>query len=591
MKEARTIRLLLPLLGSYGWGLPAVVLLGIAASLAESIGLSLFVPLFQNLNPGSNAMQAPEFLQRFFDFVLARLPYGDPLPRIVGLIIVLTLCKGVLTFSHSLLTAHLSSKIAHLVRTRLFAKLMAVRQQTLDQVGSGRLVNLLATDSWHTGDAVSLTIGLVVNLCSIAVFASFLMMLSWKLTLLVVIGVGTVSAVIQIVTSRARRLGQDGVRANAVLSEHMLDALEGIREIQMFGLRSAREKLFDAVSRGVKSIYFRLDLLHRAVSPLSEVLYVCLLLGILLVASGGHGSIPAIVVFLLVLYRLQPQIRQLDASRLSLVAMTTPVEEVSRFLAAGAEMRDSSSPPHPVRHAIDFDAVCFSYDDPAGFRLDRISFRIPAGKTTAIVGRSGSGKSTLVKLLCRFYEPRTGSIHVDGAPLDSVEAADWRENIAWVSQDAHMFRASVRENIRYGRLGASDEEVTAAAIRADADLFITHLPEGYDTKIGSGGTELSSGQVQRIALARAFVRRAPILILDEATNALDSLSEEFIQSRLRRDEEPQTVIVISHRLSSVKKADYVIVLENGCIADQGTPAELFARRGLFARMRELQHVE
>ena len=596
LKEAKTIRLLMPLLRAYGWALPVTVLLGTASSFAESLGLSLFVPLLASLEGGANLSQAPAGLQAFFHLVLARMPAGNPLPYIVGLILILTFAKAALTFSHSVLASHISSRATHSVRTRIFSKLMDVSQQTLDRTSSGRLVNLLATDTWHTSDAISLFIGLVVNLCSIAVFSLLLLAISWKLTILVAAGVAAVSAAVQIVTAGARRLGQEGVKANAVLSEHMLDALEGLREIQMFGLRSYRQKLFDAVSQTVRSIYFRLDLLHRAAAPLSEILYVALLLGLLLIGVASHGSIAGMIVFLLVLYRLQPQIRQLDSARLSLVALTTPVEEVMRFLAAEPKGMASRAPVRALRNAIEFDDVSFSYGDEFEFRLDNLSFTVPAGSTTAIVGRSGSGKSTLIRLLCRFYDPASGTIYVDGQPLSEFDTGRWREQIAWVSQDAHLFRASVYENIRYGRIEATPGEVIAAAVLAGVDTFVAQLPEGYDTKIGnggigSGGADLSNGQVQRIALARAFVRKASILILDEATNALDSLSEESIQERLRQVAGQHTVIVISHRLSTVKNADHVVVLEEGRISEQGTPAQLSSRRGFFAQMRELQHVD
>jgi ABC-type multidrug transport system fused ATPase/permease subunit len=468
---------------------------------------------------------------------------------------------------------------------------MGASQRTLDLRGTGRLVNLLATDTWHTGDAISLFVGLVINLCSIAVFSLLLMALSWKLTILVAAGVAIVSAVIQIVTASARRLGQEGVQANAILSGHMLDALDGIREIQMFGLRAHRQEIFEMISKRVKSVYFRLDLLHRAVAPLSEVLYVGLLLGLLLIGVRSHGAVPNIIVFMLVLYRLQPQIRQLDAARLSLVSLTTPVDEVLSFSCENSAAEETGATVPGLRRGIEFEDVSFSYGDEFDFKLDHVSFTIPAGTTTAIVGRSGSGKSTLIRLLCRFYEPENGAIYADGKPLAETNMRQWREQIAWVGQDAHLFRASVFDNIRYGRISASPEEVVAAAVLSGADAFIRQLPDGYQTNIGGGGVELSSGQVQRLALARAFVRKASILILDEATNALDSLSEDFIQERLLKIAGGHTVIVISHRLSTMKNADQVMVIEGGRITEQGTPAQLSKRRGLFARMRELQHVD
>lgn len=593
MKETRTIRLLLPLLRTPVWVLPATIVLGIVSSLAESISLSLFVPLLQSLDRSPYYSGGGNYLERFFQFVLARLPAGNPLPYIVGLILAITICKGGLTFGHSVLAAGINARVTHTLRSQIFSKLMGISQQRLDETGSGRLINLLATDTWHTSDAISLFIGLIVNLCSILVFSALLVALSWKLTLIVVLGVAAVSLSLRAITLGARRLGQEGVEANAVQSQQMVEALDGLREIQLFSLRAHREKLFVTLSERIQSIYFRLDLLHRLVGPLSEILYVGLLLGLLLVSVGRQPA-SGVLVFLLVLYRLQPQIRQLDSARLSLVSLTTAVEEITTFLQADSGQPKQVRPTNSVqapRRAIDFDGVSVLYAPGRQFALQNVTFRIPFGATTAIVGRSGSGKTTLVSLLCRFYEPTCGEIRVDGHPLTEFDSDDWRRQIGWVSQDAYLFSGSIRENIRYGCLNATDPEILGAAVEADADGFIRDLPEGYETEIGPGGQQLSSGQVQRIALARAFVRKPAIILLDEAMNALDGLSEDLIRTTLRGMAGERTVIIISHRLSSVRQAEHVIVLADGRISEQGSPRDLLSRNGYLSKLREVQHVE
>jgi len=575
------------------WGLPATIVLGIVSSLAESISLTLFVPLLQSLDRSPYYSGGGNYLERFFQFVLARLPAGNPLPYMVGLILVITICKGGLTFGHSVLAAGINARVTHTLRSQIFSKLMGISQQRLDETGSGRLINLLATDTWHTSDAISLFIGLIVNLCSILVFSALLVALSWKLTLLVVLGVAAVSLSLRAVTLGARRLGQEGVEANAVQSQQMIEALDGLREIQFFSLRTHREGLFVTLSERIRSIYFRLDLLHRLMAPLSEILYVGLLLGLLLVSVGRQPA-SGILVFLLVLYRLQPQIRQLDSARLSLLSLTTAVEEITSFLQTDSHQpkqiggnRNSQA----LRRAIDFDGVSVLYAPERQFALQNVTFRIPFGTTTAIVGRSGSGKTTLVSLLCRFYEPTCGEIRVDGRPLTEFDFDDWRAHIGWVSQDAYLFSGSIRENIRYGCLNATDREILSAAIEADADGFIRGLPEGYETRIGHGGQQLSSGQVQRIALARAFVRKPAIILLDEAMNALDGLSEDLIRTSLRGMAGERTVIIISHRLSSVRFADHVIVLADGRVSEEGSPCDLLSRHGYLSKLREVQHVE
>jgi len=496
---------------------------------------------------------------------------------IVAAILSLTICKGLLTYSHSTVSARINAQITHKLRSRVFSGVIDLDQRTLDQTASGRLINLLATDTWHTSDAIALFISLIVNLCSILVFSSLLVALSWRLTLLVVLGVAVILVLLRWITFGARNLGRQGVDANAIMSEHMLDALEGVKVIQMFGLKGHRQKLFDAISAKVRSIYFRLDLLHRAMPPLSEILYIGLLLGVLLVGVSAKNSVATVVVFLLVLYRLQPQIRQLDSARLSLITLTSSVEDVMNFLEPKAPACHSGTAFTSFSRELEFHGASFFYDREAEFAVENVSFRIPCGKTTAILGPSGSGKTTLINLLCRFRDPVIGEIRADGVSIHDFDLNEWRSQIAWAGQDTYLFSDTVGENIRYGNLSASRDEIVAAAIRADADGFITQLPQGYDTKIGASGVPLSGGQMQRIALARALLRDPAILILDEATSALDSLSEDFIQQYLREKAGRQTVIVISHRLSTVRYADQVVVLQNGCVSDQGSPRELFLR--------------
>jgi subfamily B ATP-binding cassette protein MsbA len=417
--------------------------------------------------------------------------------------------------------------------------------------------------------------------------------ISWQLTLVVVVGVALISTLLQMISLGARTLGRDGVEANAILSEQMLDGLHGIEVVQMFGLRDLRQRLFDTVSDRVRAIYFRLDLLHRAAPPLSEILYVGLLLAILLTGMGLRHSLPAVMIFLLLLYRLQPQIRQFDSGRLTLNVLTSSVEDTTRFLKVPAQLPQRHGVPHRGTPApeLRFEGVRFSYDSEAAFALNGASFRIPAGKTTAIVGPSGSGKTTIIGLLCGFREPFAGEIRVNGRPLSSFNVDEWRSQIAWAGQDSYLFNATIRENIRYGNIDADENQVIRAAIQADADDFIRGLPKGYDTKVGNEGVPLSGGQTQRLALARALLRGSSVLILDEATSALDSISEESIQNYLLDSRGSRTLIVISHRLSSVKYADHIVVLNKGRVIEEGSPPELFTRRGLLSRLQELQSVK
>ena len=252
-------------------------------------------------------------------------------------------------------------------------------------------------------------------------------------------------------------------------------------------------------------------------------------------------------------------------------------------------IRSGRSPLLGLKQAISFESVAFHYNPQDNLALQDISICIPQGKTTALVGPSGAGKSTIISLICRFYDVTSGEIYVDGCPLRELNLADWRSRIAIVSQDVHIFSTTVRENIAYGRLEATESEIIEAARLANAHEFISQLPQGYDTKVGDRGIRLSGGQRQRIALARAIVRNPEILILDEATNALDSISENLIQEALNTLSQNRTVIVVAHRLSTIKHADQIIVLEDGRVIEQGKLQHLLKLNGLFARLYRLQH--
>lgn len=279
------------------------------------------------------------------------------------------------------------------------------------------------------------------------------------------------------------------------------------------------------------------------------------------------------------------------ASMTSALAQTTvALERIQKILSTDDIIRERADARDPgtVKGAIGFEHVAFGYEDGPPVLRD-VSFTIEPGQVVGVVGPTGSGKSTVLSLIPRFYDPAGGRVLVDGAAVDDYKLAALRAQIGYILQETVLFRGTIRENIAYGRPGATDDEVIAAAKLADAHEFIARMPHGYDSVVGERGDALSGGQRQRIGIASAVIRNSPILILDEPTAALDAESEREVIDALTRVMKGRTVIMIAHRLSTIAGADKIIVLKDGVVAEQGTNEELIARGGVYAELHRIQY--
>lgn len=573
--ELAVLRSLAPLRRWHPWIVPTTVALGLLAALSEGVGLSLFMPLLYSIDgvfsPGEDGPLGGA-LSRLFDAV----PASERLLAISIGIMALVFVKNLLLYVNDVMKSWIRTHLVHSLRARLADRLLDADVAWVESHDSGRILNALQNQTQEVGGAFANHVDLLVRAATALVFAVFLLLVSWRLTLVVGLALVGVSLLIRRVWRRVEAGSGRFVDAWDALSQRSLELLSGMRTIRVFDRVEHERERFAQASRRASQVWFDLDLLSGLVRPASEVLVVGVLVAVLLTALQNAGQLPAILTFAFILYRLRPHVQGIDVARAQLLAAKAPVETVMSMLDPAGKPRMRSGPRGiaGLRDAIRFDGVGFRYPGSERDALHDVSFRIPAGRTTALIGRSGAGKSTLAHLLLRLYDPTRGELRVDGVSLPEIDLREWRSRVAVVAQDGVLWNASARENIAYGRAGATDAEVERAARIAGADAFLRALPEGYDSVLGDRGMRLSGGQRQRIALARALVREPEILILDEATNALDAEAESLVQEAVAALGSRLTLIVVSHRLSAVARADHFVLLDEGRVAAEGDRASL-----------------
>ena len=522
---------------------------------------------------------------------------GDPLvaiERIIILILCIFLLKNIFAFTRVYLLAQAEQGVSRDLRDAVYDHLLDLDLGFFGRTRTGQIVSRLTTEIEQFRTLVTRELGRLFS--SVFEFLGalvFMLLISWKLTLAAFVVIPLAMGVWGPLVHTLRRRDRRAVDLGAEVNAHIVETVAGVRLVKSSSAEGPERARFHRLTADYYRYFMKAEWARSLAAPMTEVLAavgtaVILWYGSRLVV-GAEVTGAQFVGFLGLSLKLYAPVK--NVAKFPAIAQPGLVaaERVFEFLDTEPRITDrpGAKSIHDFEHEIVYDRVSFAYYQGLPV-LEDLCFRVPRGTVVALVGPSGAGKSTVVDLLSRFFEVSGGSISIDGVDVRDVRVSDLRSLMAIVAQETILFHDTVASNIAYGRPGATGHEVEAASHAANAHEFIVRLPDGYDTVVGERGVELSGGQRQRIAIARAILSDAPILVFDEATSALDTKSERLIQDALARLVEGRTVFVVAHRLSTVQRADQILVLEDGRLVEHGDHETLLAQSGRYRALHDLQ---
>ncbi len=506
-------------------------------------------------------------------------------------IVLLFLLRGFANFLNDYLTTYLSSHLVQRVRAELYRKIVRLPLSFFHQESSGRMVSRVLSDADQITDA-GFNVVTVLAKDGVVVVGLLLVLfyLDWRLTLITFFTLVIVSILVRLLSKRMRHLTTLNQSYLGKMASLLKETIEGIKEIKVYGAYKETYQTFQKVTHDIRRNQVKQRVANAASTAITQFLIACALAAIIFFAGlRSHRGLTAgtFMAFLSSMMAMFDPLKRMTNVMQILQRGLSGAESVFRFLDRSEEKNRGQLVLSDLKENIYFDKVFFQYPEGEKNALKGVDLRVKKGEVVAIVGASGSGKSTLVNLLPRFYEPTAGKVYWDGTPLNAFVLESLRESIAIVNQDIVLFDDTIAYNVAFGT-SVSRPEIVHALKAANAWEFVTALPKGIDSKIGENGARLSGGQRQRLMIARAFLKKAPILILDEATSALDMASEKAVQEALERLMQECTTLVIAHRLATIRSADFIVVMNEGEIVEQGSHEQLLAQAGFYRRLYQMQ---
>ncbi|GBO53849.1 lipid A export ATP-binding/permease protein MsbA [Pseudanabaena sp. lw0831] len=521
---------------------------------------------------------------------------SDRLLRLGLLVICLAWLRSLFAYLGPVYAQLTDASFADRMRKSMFEQLISLNLGYYSQTRSGDLINILNSEIATIQRGFGAASAFAIRVSTLLVYIVAMFLISWQLSIISLALFGMLSVIISSFVARVREASFPVSQAGADFTSTGIELISAMRTIKTSSTQNFERTRFYKVSEQVKQALYRLNKSGNMIRPLSEAISTTILISVIVTAFNifvvsGQLQTASLLTFMFVLFRMMPLVEQVNGLRVELGSYGGSIAKIKGILATEDKiyLKDGELEFTALKNSIDFFSVDFSYNALDNPVLHDINLSIKRGQTTALVGTSGAGKTTLADLIPRLYDPTNGMIFIDGIDLKDLKISSLRNRMAIVSQSTFIFNASVRYNIAYGVDDIDEDLVVKVAEQANALDFILDMPQGFDTVLGDRGVRLSGGQCQRIAIARALLRKPDILILDEATSALDSVTERLIQESLDRLSKGCTVIAIAHRLSTIVRADKVVVIEKGRIVEQGKYQELIERKGALWKYHQMQN--